>query len=178
MKKSLALTLLPVALFASPVVFSSDEVQADKVAVVWESPEDYSDVRPVNQSRKRFLEQTLNRLEEHFAELGGQFPDRYQWNLTVTNLDLAGEVWPSSFVGLGQSGNDVRVIKDIDIPRITFSYQLTDAGQVVKEADVELKDMGFMQRSLRGFDSEPLRYEKRMLDEWFADEFSGQIAKN
>ncbi|MDM7861726.1 DUF3016 domain-containing protein [Alteromonas sp. ASW11-36] len=178
MKKSLALTLLPVALVASPVVFAADEQQSDKVAVVWESPEDYSDVRPANQSRKRFLEQTLNQLEKHFAKLGERLPANYQWNLTVTNLDLAGEVWPSSFVGLGHGADDVRVIKDIDIPRMSFSYQLTDAGQVVKEADVELKDMGFLQRSLRGFDSEPLRYEKRMLNEWFADEFSEQIAKN
>lgn len=156
--------------------FASDaDADNSNVKVDWQSPEKYTDVRPANQSRKRFMEQTFHQFEEHFEELAEKFPDTYEWHITVTDVDLAGQVWPSSFVGLGQGGQDVRLIKDIEIPRMTFSYELREGDSVIRAADVKLKDMGFMQRALRGFDSEPLRYEKRMLTDWFNDEFEQQV---
>ena len=174
MKK--AFFIVAIAMAVNSVAFGDTEKQQDSnVEVVWQSPEDYTDVRPANQSRKRFMEQTFNRLEKHFTKLAKRLPEDYQWQLTVTDLDLAGQVWPASFVGFGQGGQDVRLIKDIDIPRMTFSYQLISDGKTLKQADVELKDMGFLHKSLRGSDSDPLRYEKRMLNEWFAEEFADQI---
>jgi hypothetical protein len=96
--------------------------------------------------------------------------------MKVSDLDLAGQVWPASFVGLGHGTSDVRVIKNIDIPRMKFSYQLVDeSGQVLQQAEVNLKDMSFQERSNHLFRNEPLRYEKNMLKRWFAQEFELQI---
>ena len=98
--------------------------------------------------------------------------------MKVSDLDLAGQVWPASYLGLGHSTSDVRIIKNIDIPRINFSYQLLDeSGEVVQKADVKLKDMSFLDRSNHFFKSESLRYEKNMLQRWFKQEFGAHIAQ-
>ena len=105
-------------------------------------------------------------------------PDGQTLGIKVTNLDLAGQVWPASFVGLGHSGGDVRLIKSIDIPRMEFSYTLKNSdGSVVQEAEVNLKDMNFQHLHNQFFNSESLRYEKNMLKSWFKDEFPELIAK-
>lgn len=155
------------------IAFTGHTEAKTEVEVNWENPEKYRDVRPSNQSSKRFRETTFKRIDEYVSELAMSLPDNKKLIITVSDLDLAGRVWPASFVGFGHSGSDVRLIKDIDIPRIDFTYQLVDqAGSIVQEAEVKLKDMAFLQRSNRLFRSEPLRYEKNMLRNWFNKEFS------
>jgi hypothetical protein len=154
-------------------------VHAAKVEVEWVEPTKFTDVMPSNESRKRFREQTLEQLTSFLVELGEQLPDSQILSFKVTNLDLAGQVWPTSFVGLGYSGGDIRVIRQLDIPRITFSYTLTEQGKVISEQkDVKLKDMGFMQSAPRSALREPLVYEKAMLEEWFDDTFSSAYVNN
>lgn len=151
---------------------------AAEVKITWKDPESFSDVRPSNESRVRFRERTLSELEAHIVELGSTLPENQVLSMTVTNVDLAGEVWPSQFVGFGNSGaSDIRVIKRIDIPRMSFSYTLSDAdGKVLaSEDEVKLKDMDFMESGIRRYRSESLSYEKAMLDDWFADTFPKQV---
>ena len=155
--------------------------QAAEVKITWKEPETYSDVKPTNESRKRFRERTLEDLEQHIVELASDLPESQVLSMTVTNVDLAGQVWPSQFVGFGTGGgSDVRIIKRIDIPRMAFSYSLTDAeGQVILSGeDVKLKDMDFMESTIRRNRTESLTYEKAMLNDWFADTFSTQVAAN
>ena len=155
--------------------------QAAEVEIIWEEPKSYSDVRPTNESRKRFRERTLKELEEHITELASNLPESQVLSMTVTNVDLAGQVWPSQFVGFGNgAGSDVRIIKRVDIPRMTFSYSLSNAdGQVILSADdIKLKDMDFMESNIRRNRTESLSYEKAMLNDWFADTFSTQVAAN
>ncbi len=98
--------------------------------------------------------------------------------MNVTNLDLAGDVLPASFAGLGQSMSDVRVVKPIYIPRMSFSYQLLSSdGTVLQEKEVKLKDMSFANSHNRFFSSDALRYEKNMLKRWFNAEFESIIAQ-
>ena len=72
------------------------------------------------------------------------------------------------------------VIRRIDIPRITFSYSLSDENEqvIVSEDDVTIKDMNFMESAIRRHRNDPLSYEKNMLDDWFADTFPKQVAAN
>ena len=153
--------------------------QAAEVNITWEEPESYSDVRPTNESRKRFRERTLEELESHIAELASSLPESQVLSITVTNVDLAWQVWPSQFVGFGSgAGSDVRIIKRIDIPRMTFSYTLaSEDGKVILSAkDVKLKEMDFMESNIRRNRTESLSYEKAMLNDWFSDTFSTQVA--
>jgi hypothetical protein len=157
---------------------SSQVVAQAEVEIEWEKPEKYSDVRPSNESRKRFREATFQHINEYMNKLALALPENQTLLMKVSDLDLAGQVWPASFVGFGHSASDVRIIKNIDIPRISFSYQLVDeSGEVVQQAEVKLKDMTFLDRSNRFFKSESLRYEKNMLQRWFNKEFSAHLAQ-
>ncbi|MCU7553060.1 DUF3016 domain-containing protein [Alteromonas sp. ASW11-19] len=169
-------TFVPALMLAAT---SLPAISAAQVEVTWQEPDSYTDVRPANESRKGFRERVFRGLDKHFARMAKVLPDDNTLAVTVTNLDLAGQVWPSSFVGFGHAtGSDVRVIRRIGIPRIEFSYTLTDStGAVVKSADVSLKDMGFMDTIASSRYNDQLRYEKHMLQEWFDEEMSAVVAR-
>jgi len=173
MKKSL------LAIAAGALFFNASQSLAKaEVEIVWENPKEYRDVQPTSQSRSRFREQTFKHLDKYINELAEELPEGQTLSMKVTNLDLAGSVWPASFVGFGHSSSDVRLVKSIDIPRMEFSYVLTDAtGTALQEGEVNIKDMNFQHRHNPFFKSETLRYEKNMLRQWFKDEFPELIAK-
>jgi hypothetical protein len=167
-----------VLISAALALFSSQTFAKAEVDITWQEPEKYRDVRPSNESRMRFRESTFKELNEYITELAEDLPDGQALLMTVDNLDLAGQVWPASFVGFGHGSSDVRLIKSIDIPRMSFTYQLLDEnGLVLQESAVKLKDMSFQSRHNRFFDSEALRYEKNMIQDWFKDEFPQLTAK-
>jgi hypothetical protein len=158
---------------------SSQLLAKAEVEITWQNPEKFRDVKPANDSRKRFRERTFKKLDEYLVELAEKLPDGHKLLITVDDLDLAGQVWPASFIGFGHSGSDVRLIKSIDIPRMSFQYKLVaESGEVVQEAEVKLKDMSFQDRHNPFFRSENLRYEKNMIRDWFNDEFPQMLAKN
>lgn len=174
MKKRNLLTLAAIS-----VMFAGSALAKASVEIEWQNPEEYRDVKPVNQSRSSFREQTFKRLEEYINELAEKLPDGQVLTMTVTDLDLAGEVWPASFVGFGSGGNDVRLVKPIYIPRMAFSYTLKDkTGALLKSDEVKIKDMSFQDRHNSFFTSEALRYEKEMLKDWFLDAFPEMIARS
>ena len=85
-----------------------------------------------------------------------------------TNVQRAGTYEPWR----GPRWDDVRIIKDIYPPRIDLTFTLTDAsGAVVKEGKSALRDPAFLQRGILN-ETDPLRFEKRMLDEWMRSEIS------
>ncbi len=169
--------LIGLIISAITLGISSQVVAQTEVEIEWDKPEKYRDVRPSNESRKRFRETTFEHISEYMNKLALALPENNKLLIKVSDLDLAGRVWPASFIGLGIGGADVRVVKNIDIPRINFSYQLLDtSGQVLQEAEVELKDMSFLDRSNHFFRNEALRYEKNMLRRWFNQEFDSLIA--
>ena len=142
-----------------------------RVEVEWINPSDYTDIRPANQSRNRFRETTFKHLEKHLEELAARLPAGQRLKLTVTNLDLAGQVWPGHMMGLGLS-SDVRLIKRVDIPRINFSYELLDgSGAMIRTGEEKLKDMSFQDRAAARYRNQTLRYEKTMLRDWFVSNF-------
>jgi hypothetical protein len=152
-------------------------VELSQVEVTWDNYGKYTDIKPVNQSRTKFANRVFSELTEYMQELVEEMAPGQKMLMTVTNLDLAGQVFPANFVGLGSGGDDVRLVKNIYIPRIAFSYELHDKnGNVVSAADVDLKDMGFNNRHNPFFSHEFLRYEKNMLRSWFKRNF--QTAAN
>lgn len=178
-KLSITATSICAVLLSSTVVVPS---HAGELKLTWKEPTSFTDVRPSNESRARFRERTLKSLEAHLVELAATLPKSQTLSMVVTNIDLAGQVWPSQFIGFGNNmGTDVRVIQRVDIPRMTFSYSLTDSsGEVLKsEENFQLKDMGFMDTNIRNMRNENLFYEKAMLDDWFDDTFSDtDVLKN
>jgi hypothetical protein len=88
--------------------------------------------------------------------------------MTFTDIDLAGEFEPQR----GPDFNNVRIIKDIYPPRLTFTYKLTDAsGAVLKEGQEKLVDLSFQMSATVIDNNDPLHYEKSMLKDWLNNQF-------
>ena len=105
----------------------------------------------------------LRILSEHFAKLGKDLPPGQELTVEVTDIDLAGREYPNR-----RSGGELRVLQgSADWPRIELNYTLSANGQVIDSGKARLADMSYLSRPVRGFDTDALRYEKRMLDEWF-----------
>ncbi len=182
-KKVLSVFLLTtVFLIGSPLAYAnlgshqdnnSDEsaiIDSKKAEVEWLEPKKYTDVRSGNMSRTKFRKHVMKELDEHLQELAEGLPEGQSLRIKVTDLDLAGRVEPGRFSGLVNTFEEIRILRDIDIPRIDFSYELLDeAGVVVKTEEVELKDMNYLRNVRISRRDQPYAYEKRMLSEWFED---------
>lgn len=129
------------------------------VTVNYVESEKFSDLPFAPWERK----EVLDVLAEHFVKLGKSLPAGQELTVDVTDIDLAGREYP--FI---RAGHDLRVLKGMaDWPVMQLRYTLSANGQVVKSGDARLSDMNYLQRSNRLHDSERLRFEKRMIEEWF-----------
>jgi hypothetical protein len=129
------------------------------VSVVFNETQRYSDV-PFPSADRR---EVLGQLEDHFKTLGKYLPAGQDLNIEVLDVDLAGRDIPSF-----RAGRDIRVINGrADWPRMQIRYSLQQGGQVVKSGEAQLQDMNYQFGANHYFDSEPLRYEKQMIDDWF-----------
>jgi hypothetical protein len=67
-------------------------------------------------------------------------------------------------------------MRTVTLPGISFNYEVREAGKVVAQGEAKLRDMNY-QDGFNGFSSsDPLRYEKRMLDRWMQKEFGTTVA--
>ncbi len=85
-------------------------------------------------------------------------------DVTITDIKRAGDYEPQHV-----RAQDIRIMKDIYPPRMTLDYVLKDAqGNVLKQATGEkLMDTGYLSTGAGLLsNSDPLRYEKRMLKDW------------
>lgn len=108
-------------------------------------------------------EQVLKDLNDYFVKLGEKLPAGQDLALEVTEIDLAGREYPNM-----RSGRELRVLQGTaDWPMMQLRYTLSQNGQVLKTGDAKLSDMNYMQRINRFSDSDSLRAEKRMIEDWF-----------
>ncbi|MFZ6645340.1 DUF3016 domain-containing protein [Undibacterium sp. TJN25] len=136
---------------------------AGEAKVTWQNPDSYTDVRPSNQTKAGFEARVFKSLDEVFDKLAKQLPDGYSLLVTVTDLDLAGDVRP----GRGPGGQDIRIVRDIDWPRMSFSYVLNNPqGQQVTAGKEDLKDINF-RSGISINTSDSFYYEENMLKNWF-----------
>jgi hypothetical protein len=129
------------------------------VTVTYVQPEKFSDLPFATWDR----EDTLRQLTEHFIWLGNSLPPGQDLRIEVLDIDLAGRQIPSV-----RLGRDIRILRgQADWPRIDLRYSLEQNGQVIKSGEAQLAVMNYLDHTTRYFDSEPLRYEKQMIDDWF-----------
>ncbi|NVK54482.1 MAG: DUF3016 domain-containing protein [Alteromonadaceae bacterium] len=168
--------VIPALACLSGIVYAEDNSSNEQplVEITWQEPESYTDVRPSNESRKRFRERVFSELDDYFNKLAEGLPAGQTLSITVTDVDLAGQVWPT----FGTGAQDIRIIESMYIPRMTFSYQLKHGEQVMKSAEVSLKEMSFMNNASRFRRNEPFAYEKFMIKRWFSQEFDNSVAKS
>ncbi len=141
------------------------------VSVKWTDPSQFTEIR---YSGNRFESQQgdwVTQLADYFrTSAAKQLPPGDHLDITITDIKRAGEYEPWH----GPRGRDIRVVKDIYPPRIRFNYVWTGAnGQVIDQGEKRLIDSAFLTSNLQINDSDQLRYEKRMIDDWTRGLFRG-----
>lgn len=128
------------------------------VTVKFLAPEKFSDL-PLDRVER---EEVLRDLVDHFDKLGKQLPAGQDLTVEITDIDLIGRGYPSHSV------REVRLAKDpAEWPSISLRYTISANGQVLRSGAEQIKDMDFAaRRNVRPEDGK-LRYEKRMINEWF-----------
>jgi len=179
---SLVAVLLSALLLAGPVsarpanVTDSDAPRSlpasGPVSVSWSDPAQFTELR---YSHNRWEAQRGNwvvQLAEHLRKGTEKvLPAGQRVEFNITDIKRAGDYEPWH----GTSGQDVRIVRDIYPPRMTFTFvRYGSDGQVLDQGERKLVDMGFLSRGGNGLDSDPLRHEKRMLDSWIRRELDDQ----
>jgi len=140
-------------------LFALAGVSQAAVTVTYDDNKHFTDVPFETFDRKEVLTQ----LSDHFQKLGKFLPPGENLSIEMVDVDLAGRRIPNF-----RTGQDIRVLSGrADWPRMEVRYVLEQNGQVIKQGDAQLQDMNYQFSSTHYFDSEPLRYEKHMIDEWF-----------
>jgi len=139
------------------------------VSVQWTDPNQFTEIRF---SGNRFQSQQgdwVQDLAEHFRDsIVRRLPPGDRMAITITDIKRAGEFEPWH----GPRGDDIRIVKDLYPPRISFSYVWTDSsGKVVDQGEQRLIDTAFLMNDSRINNSDQLRYEKRMIDDWTRRQF-------
>ncbi|MYN29364.1 DUF3016 domain-containing protein [Duganella levis] len=144
-------------LAAVVALLASSAALAD-VTVTYTKPDDYTDLARGEYDRDRVLKQ----FSEYFATLEKKLPPGENLKIDVLDIDLAGRMYPR------RNGEEIRVMNGgADWPRMHLRYTLEKDGQVLRSGDDNIANMNYQQSRSSYFDSDPLRYEKQMLDDWF-----------
>lgn len=155
--------------FAAEPTMAAEANAAANVTVAWAPTDTLSEVKQ-NQTRRGWL-----RPEDWKKELAAELNKRAQSKLspgqslevTIDDIKLAGDYEPWH----GPDAQDIRFMKDIYPPRIDLHYKLVDAdGRTIRERESKLRDLSYLQRVVPT-DTDPLRYDKRLIDDWIRREF-------
>jgi hypothetical protein len=149
-------------------VQAADPKAPARAEVSFVEPEKFSDAADGQRGSDFGRESNLAELKEHFLRRANAYvPEGQRLEITVTDVDLAGEVEPWRSPQM----QDIRIIKDIYSPRIDLSYRLVGAsGAVIKEAKSQLRDLTFMM-NINANRNDPRVYEKTLIDDWMRKEF-------
>jgi hypothetical protein len=153
---------------AASVALHGADSKSSRVEVTFSDPEKFTDAADGPRGTDYGREGNLEELKSYLVERASRaLPEGQQLSVTITDVDLAGEVEPWRT----GSAHDTRIVKDIYTPRITLDYKLTDAsGAVVKEGEARLTDLNFNMK-LHANRSDPRVHEKALIDDWVRAEF-------
>ncbi len=141
------------------------------VSVRWTDPAQFSELRFSGNPTEARRGNWVVELAEHLrASAAARLPAGERLEVTITDIKRAGEYEP----GHGIQFNDVRVIRDLYPPRMTLTFTRTGAdGAVLAEGERTLTDPGFLINASAVNSSDPLRFEKQMIDQWLRRELAG-----
>lgn len=141
------------------------------VDVSWSDPAKFSDLRSGNRweaERGDWVRQLAQYTRERATK---QLAPGEKLEIAITDIQRAGRYEP----WLGPQYQNVRIIRDYYPPRISLTYTLYGAdGQVLAQNERKLSDAGFLMGSTPLNQTDPLRFEKRMVDSWIRRDLGPQ----
>lgn len=137
-------------------------VFAGEAKVDFVQPEKFTDIRNVNDSLEDAQIRVSKEFSLYFSDLAKTLPDGYTLEVQVTDIDLAGRIE----YNYARTMRDIRVLKDIDWPKMSLSYTLKNPQQeVVASGKEDIRDMYYLSKA--NLSSSDYKYEEQMLKEWF-----------
>lgn len=160
--------LLLAGVFSCSAVWAADEAptvaetQEGVVKIMWQNPQAFRDIKSSGEIQSRYETRLFESLTANLNKQASKLlKPNQKLEMTVTDVDLAGDMRPT----FGATVNDLRVIKEVYPPRITFNYQIVENNQVIVAGDEKLTDMGFMS-GVQSLNDKPFVYENTMLTNW------------
>ncbi|MBC7369137.1 MAG: DUF3016 domain-containing protein [Undibacterium sp.] len=167
MKTVTRLIVVLLGLVAPLALSARDTAKAPvRTEVIFDHPEKFTDVKDGDFGTDKGRDAILEQIRDFLVERADKaLPAGQKLMVTFTDIDLAGDFEPWR----GPQFSDVRIVKSIYAPRLSFTYKVTDAaGKIVKEGKEDLRDLAFDMR-LTMDRQDPLRYEKDILKDWIRE---------
>jgi len=167
--KTLHVLLAVLGLASCGALRADDTKPAPRVDVVYVNPDKFTDVTDDYFFPDLGRDDHLSTLKQHIeAQADKYIPAGQHLALRITDVKMAGDFEPQR----GPEFYHVRIYKDVYPPRINFEFKLSDAnGKVLKEGARKIIDMDYLSTINPYFHDDTLRYEKKLLDDWFNHEF-------
>lgn len=165
MKTQIASTLLLAAALTTGATLGAADAPSDNVTVSFHESDKFTDARSHwgGETDRHYLDTLAKHLKATAAK---QLAPGQKLEVTFTDVDLAGDFIPGD-----ARRQDVRVIKEIYIPRQHLTFRVIDAeGRVVKDGERRLSDINFMNNISLVGRNEPLFYDKELLSAWLNKE--------
>ena len=145
-----------------------------RVAVAWADPGGFTELRRSANRYDAARGPWLTDLAQHLRKRAeAALPANERLELTIVDIDRAGDYEPWH----GMQHQDTRIVRDIYPPRMTVQFRHVDvAGNLLAEGERKLTDPAFLTHATPLNDSDPLRFEKRMVDSWLRREFRNPTA--
>lgn len=147
------------------LAFATQLSQAQSsVEIIFIHPENYTDTDLPEQS----VETTLKEFERHIKFTGAKYLHKdAHLKIEVLDIDLAGEknwwLTPS---------HDARILRDVTWPNVKLRYRLEAPDAQTARNEESISQVDYLTHFNRYAADDPLRYEKNMLDDWFAARFA------
>lgn len=172
--KTHAMKTTPILLLAAALIAggcqsaqtSAAPAKPDNVTVEFQDADKFTDLRESfgSESSPHYLGVLRDHLQKEAVRY---LAPGQKLAVTFTDVDLAGDFLPTS-----SRMQDVRIVKDVYLPRMALTFQLTDAdGKVLKEGERRLTDLNFMNNLSIVDRNEALFYDKALLTDWMRKEF-------
>jgi hypothetical protein len=141
--------------------------QDSRVSVVFAHPERYADLRLSCVSREADARALADELARFLQEAAApRVPEDQRLEITVTNVDMAGEI--ESWRGPGRC--DLRTVRDVYPPRVDLQFRWIGAdGAEARAGTRHLRDSNYLTRAAT-VTADHLRYEKALLLDWLQRE--------
>jgi len=169
-----ALFLAGSALAAGPRTVTDPErpralPEEGAVTVAWTDPAEFTELRFSGNRWEARRGNWVVELARHLRKaLEKQLPEGERMEVEITDIDRAGRYEP----GLGPRMDSIRIMRTIDSPSMRLNFRHYDAnGQLIGEGERKLRDMMYLNNINVLSNTDPLRYEKRMIDDWARREF-------
>ncbi len=141
------------------------------VDVRWTDPAQFTDIRYSGNRWQAERGDWVVELAEHLRERAlEKLPPGQRMEVEITDIRRAGRYEPWHGLAL----QDVRILRDHYPPRIELQFERTDAdGNVIDGGERVLTDPAYlMSASIIANSSDPLRFEKAMIDRWLSRELA------